>query len=208
MSLLVGTAVMCVTLAQTVDRFYAGMPDVLDPVLSKQQRVELLEYVKADMGDSIANRFGKQTHLEVLDTLNHRLVVRNTDVSTLEMKLLVQPGDTLIALIRTVCVPVCRSVMKVYDTRWNERADVYVPVPRSVEWLDEAKVRQAGLEVQNFRNMLTADFVTLAFDTTGQMLCARNHIMDYLEKAEREKLLPFLKDSCICREVKLPAVKP
>ena len=95
-----------------IGRLYVDMPEAVDPVMPRKQRAELLEYVKAGMGDSIANRFGRQAHMTVLDTLHHRIVVRNSETSTLELKLLVHGGDSTVALIRTVCTPLCHSVLR------------------------------------------------------------------------------------------------
>lgn len=192
------TATLCCLLstvqAQKIDRFYIDMPEALQPTLSRQQRLELLEYVKADMGDSTANRFGRQAHVLLMDTLARHIRVQNTDVSRFEMKLFTPAaGDTAIAVIRTVCTPVCNSILQCYDTRWQKRTDIAFRRPRATDWLDEDRIRSDGADEQNLRNMLTADFIELTFDSVGRVK-ATNHTPEYLDEADREKVLPFLKD--------------
>lgn len=180
---------------QTIARLYVDMPEAVDPVMPRKQRAELLEYVKAGMGDSIANRFGRQAHMTVLDTLHHRIVVRNTATSTLELKLLAHGGDTAVALVRTVCTPLCHSALQLYDTRW--RALPAPALPRSADWLDEERAARDGLHVPNLRHLLAADFVSLTFADTGDTLVARNHILDYLSGEDRERVRPYLKEEAI-----------
>ena len=177
---------------QTIARLYIDMPEAVDPVMPRKQRAELLEYVKAGMGDSIANRFGRQAHMTVLDTLHQRLVVRNTATSTLELKMLAHGGDTAVALVRTVCTPLCHSALQLYDTRW--RPLPAPALPRSTDWLDGERAARHGADTANLRRMLAADFVTLTFADTGDTLVARNHILDYLSEDDRELVQPYLKD--------------
>ena len=180
-----------------IGRLYTDMPEAVDPVMPRKQRAELLEYVKAGMGDSIANRFGRQAHMTVLDTLHQRLVVRNTATSTLELKLLVHGGDSTVALIRTVCTPLCHSVLRLYDTRWHALPAAPVALPRSADWLDGERAARHGADTANLRRMLAADFVSLTFADTGDTLVARNHILDYLSEDDRERVRPYLKEEAI-----------
>lgn len=176
-----------------IGRLYVDMPEAIDPVMPRKQRAELLEYVKASMGDSIANRFGRQAHMTVLDTLHQRLVVRNTATSTLELKLLAHGGDTAVALVRTVCTPLCHSALQLYDTRWQP-LPAAPALPRSADWLDEERAARHGADTANLRRMLAADFVSLTFADTGDTLVARNHILDYLSEDDRELVQPYLKE--------------
>ncbi len=188
-----------------VTHFYMTMPDKFDPLMSRQQRAELLEYVKAGMGDSITNRFGQQTRVEVLDTLRQRLVVRNTDISSLELKLLMLGGDTAVVMIRTVCAPVCHSVLQTYDTNWRERTDITFALPEPADWLDPEKVTRAEANADNLRHLLVPRFVSLTFEGDDDTLHARNHTTDYLSNDEREQVLPYLKEgSILCRAVVSP----
>jgi len=107
--LLIGFALIGqLSYSQTIENLYVNMPDFLNPTLSKQNRFELLEYHKAHLSDSTTNRFENQTSLVLMDTVNEHIVVKNTAVSSFDMKLLTLEDSTLvIGIIRTVCAPVC-----------------------------------------------------------------------------------------------------
>jgi len=121
--------------AQTVDKFYVDMPDALNPTLSKQNRMELLEYHKAASGDSIANRFGNMAYLLSLDTISNYRLVKNTSNSTFEM-LLIAVNDSVqsIGIIRTICGPICQSSVEFYDTAWHQ-IPLQFNAPKAVDWL-------------------------------------------------------------------------
>ena len=67
--------------AQTVEKWYVNMPDGLNPTLSKQNRLELLEYYKAGQGDSVTNRYGNQARLLAYDSISQSIVVKNTIIA-------------------------------------------------------------------------------------------------------------------------------
>ena len=74
--------------SQSIEKCFINMPENLNPILSKKSKMELLEYHKAGQSESIQNRFGNQVYLQVFDTLNNRIVVKNTESSTFEIKLM------------------------------------------------------------------------------------------------------------------------
>ncbi|WP_163630226.1 DUF3256 family protein [Paludibacter sp. 221] len=177
---------------QGIEALYIEMPEILNPVISEKQRHELLEYYKADMGDSIMNRFGTQTHMLSLDTLNHYLSVRNTDVSVFEMKMFENNTDTLIGIIKTVCTPVCMSVVNFYNTKWRE-VNLNFTLPKTTDWIDKDKFAQSGLEEQNVRNALSTNFISLTFSANEDKIIAKNNILLFLDETDKEIYAPLLK---------------
>lgn len=181
--------------AQKIDQYYVAMPDVLNPVIGKQQRLELLEYFKAEMGDSIENRFGNQTHVLSLDTLNNHILVQNTDVSTFEMMLFENAGDTIIGIIKTVCAPICQSTIEFYNQQWQKRSDMPFTFPKASEWINADKLKEAGRNDKELRNMLSTSFVSLTFNNKTKEIVAKNNSLEFLEKEQREELTPMLNDT-------------
>ena len=108
--------------------------------------------------------------------------------------MLAHGGDTAVALVRTVCTPLCHSVLRLYDTRWHALPAAPVALPRSADWLDGERAARHGADTANLRRMLAADFVSLTFADTGDTLVARNHILDYLSEDDRELVQPYLKE--------------
>ncbi|MEI7502761.1 MAG: DUF3256 family protein [Paludibacter sp.] len=183
--------------AQTVDKYYVNMPDEQNPTLSKQNRLELIEYHKAGKGDSIANRFGNQAILLSLDTLNNRLAVKNTPSSTFEMKML-SMNDSIqtIGIIRTVCGSICQSSVEFYDTVWHQ-IPLQFTMPKAVNWLNEVSLSTASVDQQWVRNVLGTSFVSLSFDTTKQQITAKNNSLEFLSESDRKIISPFVIDKLL-----------
>ena len=178
--------------SQTIEDCYVNMPDILNPTLSKQNRLELLEYHKAHQSDSVANRFGNQAHLISLDSLNQRIVVRNTASSTFEMKILsLEDSTKIIGIIRTVCAPVCLSTVEFYDTAWNA-IPIQFTMPKAIEWVDEKSIPTHEIDLQWVRNVMDVSFISLSFSVQGQSLVARNNTMDFLSEQDRKLLNPYV----------------
>lgn len=183
--------------AQTVDKYYVNLPDELNPTLSKQNRLELIEYHKAGSGDSIANRFGNGAFLINLDTLNNLLLVKNTASSTFEMKVLMM-NDTsqLIGIIRTVCGSICQSSVEFYDTAWHQ-IPLQFTMPKAVNWLNLASLSTATIDQQWVTNVLGTSFISLSFDITKQQITAKNNSLEFLSESDRKIITPFVNDKLL-----------
>lgn len=179
-------------LSQTIEEWYINMPDILNVTLSRQNRLELLEYHKAHQSDSVANRFGNQAHLMSLDSLNQRIVVRNTASSTFEMKILnLEDSTKIIGIIRTVCAPVCLSTIEFYDMAWNV-IPLQFTMPKAIKWMDEKSIPTNKIDLQWVCNVMDVSFISLSFSVQGQSLVARNNTLDFLSERDRKLLSPYV----------------
>ena len=184
-------------MSQTVEKLYVDMPDVLNPSLTKQNRLELLEYHKAGQGDSVVNRFGNQSLLLNLDTLNQHILVKNTPSSTFEMKILTLEDSTkIIGIIRTVCAPVCLSSVEFYDSAWNT-IPVQFDMPKAIEWLDIKSIPSDKIDIQWARNLMGVGFVSLQFSDKSLLIVAKNNTLDFLSDEDRKVIAPYVLDKTI-----------
>lgn len=180
--------------AQNVEKLYVNMPDAFNPTLSKQNRLELLEYHKARQGDSIDNRFGNKAYLSVLDTLKQFIVVKNSPNSTFEMKLLKLENQVpAIGIIRTVCAPVCQSKVEFYDTAWN-LIPLQFTMPKAVEWINESALTTETIDRKWLENLLENSFITLSFDAVNQEIISKNNSLDFVNDIDRKLVAPLLFD--------------
>jgi hypothetical protein len=183
-----------VSTAQNVEKLYVNMPDAINPTLSKQNRLELLEYHKAGQGDSIDNRFGNKAYLSILDTLQQYIVVKNTPNSTFEMKLLKLENEVpAIGIIRTVCAPVCQSNIAFYDTAWN-LVPLQFTMPKAIEWINESALSTENVDRKWLENLLENSFITLTFDAVKQEIIANNNSLDFVNEIDRKLVAPILFD--------------
>ena len=183
--------------AQNIEKLYVGMPDALNPTLSKQNRLELIEYYKSGHGDSIANRFGKSAHLLTLDSLNSFVRVKNTPSCTFTMKLFrLDDNRPVLGIIRTVCAPVCQSVIEFYDTTWKSIPLQFV-IPKAIEWVNKIKVDSADLDLRWVESVLQNSFVSLSFDSVKRVIVAKNNSVDFMSDEDRKLIAPLLVDKPI-----------
>ena len=183
--------------AQTVENLYINMPDGLNPTLTKQNRLELLEYYKAKQGDTITNRFGNQTHLLFFDSIQSCLVVQNTPTSVFEMKIFnVDSITPAIGIIRTVCSPICQSVVEFYDTAWNSTPIVFT-MPKATEWIDTANYQTLNIDRKWVEKEMETGFITLSFNRSDSGIIATNNTLEFLSDDDRKQIAPLVSDKPI-----------
>jgi hypothetical protein len=183
--------------SQTIEKCYVGMPDVLNPVMGKKNRIELIEYHKAGQSDSVENKFGNQAYLQVYDTLNDRIVVRNTTNSTFEMRVFKQESvKPFIGCINTICAPICQSSIVLYDTAWNKISLRFI-MPKAIEWLNEEELGRSGLDKVWVWNVLENSFVSLTFDSVSSRIIAKNNSVEFLNDNDKKLLITVLNDATL-----------
>jgi len=178
--------------AQTIERYYVNMPDILNPTLSKQNRMELLEYHKVGQGDSIDNRLGNKAYLLTFDTLSQRIIVKNTESSIFEMKVLnLNDSTRIIGIIRTVCAPICQSAIEFYDTAWNP-TPIGFAMPKAVDWVDKGAYTTENVDFKWLDSVLENSFISLSFDSINQLIIAKNNSLEFVSEADRKLISSFV----------------
>lgn len=190
---------LCVN-AQEIEKLYINMPDGLSPSVSKQQRLELIEYYKAgQQADSIKNKYGKTSKIILFENEKNHLKVQTSATSTSELFLYTEEssGDSIIGLIRTVCLPICYSYVSFFDNNW-QAIDRNIEIPRSADWIktdcknsNEVETKMVADKISNI------SFVSLSYDTANQALKATNNTPEYLPEEEK-----MLFQDCLNSEIK------
>jgi len=190
------------SMSQTIEKWYVNMPDFINPTLTKQNRLELLEYHKAGKGDSIANRFSNQAYLLSLDTLQQQIVVKNTPSSAFEMKILnLEDGTAVLGIIRTVCAPVCMSSVEFYDTAWNV-IPIQFNMPKAIEWVSVDSIPSEKLDIKWVKSLMEISFISLRFSDKDQSIVAKNNTLDFISEEDRKVIAPYVSDKTISFELK------
>lgn len=180
--------------AQNIEKSYVNMPEGLNPTLSKQNRLELLEYYKAGQSDSIMNRYGKQAHLLSIDSLNQLLVVRNTPISTFEMKVFnLNNNSPMIGIIRTACGTICQSSIEFYDTAWNQ-VPLKFTMPKAIDWVNKDSLAAKNVDRQWVENLMENSFISLSFVADRKQIIASNNSLKFLSEADRKIISPILEN--------------
>lgn len=181
-----------ICLSQSVQNLYVNMPDALNPSLNRQSRLELLEYHKAGQGDSILNRFGKNVYLQLLDTTNQIITVKNAENSTFEMKIFpMDKGDSVIGIIETVCAPICQSMVHFYDTSWKS-LQLEFNMPKTLNWLNEESLNSKNVDKKWALSVMECSFISLNFDSNENVIIAKNNSLEFVNETDRKLISSLL----------------
>lgn len=170
--------------SQTIDKIFLEMPNDLYSSMSNQSKVELIEYHKARLSDTIENRMKNKVFVIRLDTLHQILKIQTTPVSILELKMCKINGQIVVAMIRTVCAPVCSSTLDFFDSRWK-RTDTGFQLPHQHLWLKTCTADSLQINQSLFQTNFISNFVSFTFgDQDSLEVIVSNNILAYLNEED------------------------
>lgn len=178
--------------AQDMRTVFVAMPDSITPLLTKVNKEDFIDFLDSNMKAEVKNRFGNVAEMKVLT--DDYTLVQTSEVGTLEMKLLpVNDSTKVVCMIRTVQASACDSDIRFYTSDWSKELDVdaFLQIPSSdVFFLPNDTISEEGVLIRKKADMhlmkasLSKDDVSLTFIYTTP---------DYLNKEDKEKLLPYLR---------------
>lgn len=109
--------------SRSIEALYMSAPLHVCPMLTPQQRFELLEKAKVGQFDTITNFLYGKSWVEMADFDNQHIIVRQTKGSTIEMYC----KDSQSVVIQTVYAPLASSqVYIVKDRNWHVKEPVSI----------------------------------------------------------------------------------
>lgn len=101
----------------SMQRLFAAMPDSVLPLLSRNDRLDLVDYASAGARAAVRNRLGGESVLKQLDGVRAELILTSytSVVFTLEAD-----SKHIRMDIRTLAEGVSCHTYRYYDIRWNE----------------------------------------------------------------------------------------
>jgi len=178
--------------AQNMKSVFIAMPDSITPLLSQVNKEDCVDFLDSNMKAEVTNRFGGKTEMKVLT--DDYVLMQTTPGSTLEMKLLpVNDSTKVVCMVKTVCASACDSEIRFYASDWSKEfsKDDFLQQP-DVEtfYLPQDSVTEEYTLIRKKADMhlmkvsLSKDDVSLTFIYTTP---------EYMNKEDKEKLLPYLK---------------
>ena len=152
---------------QDMRTVFFDAPDKVFPLLTKNLRADLVDYIDAGMTAKVTNRLDGTTVLEELGGDYLRLAA--TSSSSMQAKLLPVRGDTVICVIRSVKAEVTDSRIFFYDMEWNLIEDGGMFAPPAIrdffvsdadaeEWADACDIYLVSLTLSAGDNTLVAEY--------------------------------------------------
>lgn len=178
--------------AQDMKKIFVAMPDSLTPLLTKVNKEDCIDFLASNMKAEVKNRFDQTAEMKELT--DDYLFLQVTANSSLEMKLLpVNDSVKVVCLVKTTCVAACDSEIHFYSSDWAEKLDAkkFLQSPDAEAfYLSSDSITEESVLIRKKADMhlmkasLSKDDTSLTYIYTTP---------DYLNKEDKEKLLPLLR---------------
>ena len=176
--------------AQNVIKYFTDMPGYLLPSMESSHKLELIENYQKTGKDTLENLFGGKVRMLELDTVSQHISISTTSVSRFEMQIFQRPDkSSFIAIINTVCGPVCSSYIQFFDREWKEiRMDF--PELTNRQWMKNEEEMVDGVKIEN---LFQSTFIEFHFNSMMNGVVARNNSIEMFDTEKKEKLMPYFR---------------
>ena len=178
--------------AQNMKSVFVSMPDSIAPLLTQTNKEDCIDFLDSNMKAVVKNRFGNEAEMKAL-TENYALM-QTSPVGTLEIKLLpVNDSTNVVCMVKTVCASACDSEVHFYTSDWSKKLDAknFLQTPEADAFFlpndtltDEDALIRKKADMHLMKVSLSKDDTSLTYIYSTP---------DYLNKEDREKLLPHLR---------------
>ncbi len=178
--------------AQNMRELIKQMPDSVLPLLTRNNRLDMIDYLDSGMKAEISNKFGGQSEMTAIreDYVNIKL----TERSSVAFKLLPFGNDNIICMVHTCKSIADDSQMKFYSVQWKqlpEESFFYRPST------DDFFVRPdtlTDLEYRNLRNKADVNFVKIDFADNSTDIVLTFTTPQYMNEEDRTVVTPYLRE--------------
>lgn len=118
------------TVTTTIANVFREMPDSLLPSLTKNNRLDLLDFIASKMEADVKNRFDEHTRLPMMNDKYLKLEISPSSV--IEMRLLpvatpIDSSNVVVCMAETVGGDEGESTVEIYSRKWRRLRTVDLP---------------------------------------------------------------------------------
>ena len=178
--------------AQNMKSVFIAMPDSIIPLLTQVNKEDCVDFLDSNMKAEVTNRFGGKAEMKVLT--DDYVLMQTAPGSTLEMKLLpVNDSTKVVCMVKTVCASACDSGIRFYASDWSKELskDDFLQQPDAESfYLPNDSVDD---EYALIRKKADMDLMEMSLSKDDASLTCRYTTPEYMNKEDKEKLLPYLR---------------
>ena len=175
--------------AQTMREVFIAMPDSIEPLLSKNNRMDMIDFMDNHMQARVTNRLDEQS---IMDTLTADYVkITLSSSAVMEMKLYDKGKKKVLLLVHTAGAPAKGSELCFYSPDWKPlKAQFGLPSFRSYEASPRESLtdEQIGL----LEGLADMELVEMTLSPSDNILTFTPSI-GVLNKEDQEKVKPLVK---------------
>lgn len=176
-ALIAALALSLPAMGRTAAEFFASAPAEAVPMLTTNARLDMLDYFHSGVDTYTSNMLNGKARVTAEDPAKLTAVL--SELSELQVAVLPNRGDTIVAFIETVATPVRDSGVSFYRASdWKRLPDVALPA--SAEFIQPAKRAEAALD-----EMPSPFFIGIDYDPGQELFLIYNNSFDNLPAGER-----------------------
>jgi len=192
--------------ARTIADLFASEPGKIFPLLTRTNRLDLVDYYLNDQKVSLQNNLGGTSQFEVMDSVYLKLKTSGSKV--VEMRMLTNKRDTVVAVIETVLTPVPDSRITFWNAQWQRlRTDKHFEMPGIDKFIVKKMDRELRADLQD---AIVFPLIQLTFKGDAHDTLEATHGLEqFLAPSEFKRFADYLKPSLSYRitGVKIKPVK-
>ena len=183
--------------ARTIADFFASEPGNVFPLLTRTNRLDLVDYYNSGQTVAVPNNLGGTSQLVALDSAY--LKVQTSGSKVVEMRMLTTgTRDTVIVVIETVLTPVPDSKLTLWNSKWQMlRTDRHFKMPSIDDFIVKKMPRELRADLQD---AMIFPLIQLAFKGDHREQIEATHGLEqFLAPSEFKRFAPYLKPSITYR---------
>jgi hypothetical protein len=184
--------------ANSIEKIFVTIPDEFYMFQTNDARGDLVKAYKNGDTLGVKNRFGGKSLLIELNDEQNYLKVRNTSISTLEMKLWhTSAGTDIVGVNIVTCVPLCDSNVGFFTDKWQYVKDVIFPKVTLTDFLDTDAIAKDGKKLEAIIAAFNMAFFQYSFLKENTDILVELHVDTSKEGSNYDSLKQYLKGTKI-----------
>lgn len=172
--------------AQDLRTLFIEMPDTLLPLLTDNDRRDMIDFWDARMSTSVVNRLDGKSRITALS--DDFLSVELSRSSSMQIKMLnVEGGDTLLCIVNTVGAEAYDSRIHFYNSRWERVDGLKFAMPSIVDFFLPSDSVDKALAVSDIY------LVKLSLSADSDSLKAEYTMPLYMSRSDSARVAPQLR---------------
>lgn len=183
--------------ARTIADFFASEPGNVFPLLTRTNRLDLVDYYNSGQTVAVPNNLGGTSKLVALDSAY--LKVQTSESKVVEMRMLTTgTRDTVMVVIETVLTPVPDSKLTLWNSKWQMlRTDRHFKMPGIDDFIVKKMPRELRADLQD---AMIFPLIQLTFKGGRREQVEATHGLEqFLAPSEFKRFAPYLKPSITYR---------
>lgn len=177
--------------AQNMSDIIKDMPDSIMPLLTKNDRLDFIDYLASNMKAEVTNRLGGKSEMTTIS--NNYAHIRMTGSSEISFKLLPTISDTIICMIHTYTSNVSDSKITFFNKKWEVlTSDNYFEKPSADKFISLPDTL-TNTEKENLKNKVYIPFIKAENSKDNLELKLTLTTPKYMNTDDSKAIAPYIK---------------